>query len=99
VSLMTSFVVLIIFVVALIVGIVRSAVSGTESGEGWQLDATCDNYMLVDCPMCGAREDNYCRAKSGIESSCPHAARLRKFQELLRERERDAKESPGRWAS
>jgi hypothetical protein len=88
--LITSAIGAIIFVVALIVWMVRSAVSDTGSGEGWHWDANDNNYMSVDCPMCGARRDNYCRGKNGIESSRPHAARLRKFQQLLRQREVDS---------
>jgi hypothetical protein len=91
-GLFTSFLGAIIFVVALIIALIRSAVSGDSSSGEWHWDANYNNPLYIDCPMCGAKAWNYCRTKSGAESYRPHAARLRAFAEVLRQREKDQRQ-------
>lgn len=69
------------FIVVMAITLIAKAFTRPDDqGERWPFgNPNKNNYMSLRCPTCGATD--YCRTKSGAESSKPHVARLQAFEQ------------------
>jgi hypothetical protein len=68
------------------VGAVILVVRRTPAGGDWFWDRDQNTQLSVVCPTCGATIGDYCKTKKGGGTYSAHVARIKAFQELMKQR-------------